>query len=262
MNILITSGGTKIPIDRVRDITNMSSGTFGSRIAAEALRAGHKVTFLCAKDSKTPFSTKIDLEQETFAHAMERIGQIHELYVTTKQSYNEVFYRNFDDYAKMLECLTKEDNPDIIILAAAVSDYGVENPLAGKLRSSSAELQIKLVVLPKLIGQVKIWGPHSYLVGFKLLVDSTDEQLIDAAYNSVHTNHCDLVVANDLRDIKNDNHRLKLVFADGIDDVFGFNPDPTGNVFNLESRKSDPNYLARAVVLSAVGGLNKRESLK
>ena len=33
MKILITSGGTKVPIDRVRSITNMSQGTFGSRIA-------------------------------------------------------------------------------------------------------------------------------------------------------------------------------------------------------------------------------------
>ena len=33
MKILITSGGTKVSIDRVRSITNMSQGTFGSRIA-------------------------------------------------------------------------------------------------------------------------------------------------------------------------------------------------------------------------------------
>ena len=31
MKILITSGGTKIPIDLVRPITNMSRGTFGSK---------------------------------------------------------------------------------------------------------------------------------------------------------------------------------------------------------------------------------------
>ena len=37
MKILVTSGGTKIPIDRVRDITNMSTGTFGSKIAIELI---------------------------------------------------------------------------------------------------------------------------------------------------------------------------------------------------------------------------------
>jgi phosphopantothenoylcysteine synthetase/decarboxylase len=43
MKILITSGGTKIPIDTVRDITNMSTGTFGTKIAEECLRKGHDV---------------------------------------------------------------------------------------------------------------------------------------------------------------------------------------------------------------------------
>ena len=38
MRVLLTSGGTRVPIDRVRDIRNMSMGTFGSRIALELLR--------------------------------------------------------------------------------------------------------------------------------------------------------------------------------------------------------------------------------
>lgn len=32
MKILITSGGTKVPIDSVRSITNLSKGTFDSQI--------------------------------------------------------------------------------------------------------------------------------------------------------------------------------------------------------------------------------------
>ena len=55
MKILITSGGTKIKIDMVRSITNMSKGTFGSKIATEFLRYDNEhVTFLHAKDSKLP----------------------------------------------------------------------------------------------------------------------------------------------------------------------------------------------------------------
>ena len=68
MKILITSGGTKVPIDRVRSITNMSCGTFGSRIAdaffskgLEVFRTGtehgnpiEKITFFMAKGSRRP----------------------------------------------------------------------------------------------------------------------------------------------------------------------------------------------------------------
>jgi hypothetical protein len=61
--ILITSGGTKVPIDKIRDITNQSSGTFGSKIATEALKRNHDVTFMRAKGSKSPFSMEIDFNK-------------------------------------------------------------------------------------------------------------------------------------------------------------------------------------------------------
>jgi len=64
MKVLITSGGTKVPIDKVRFITNMSSGTFGSRIALEALMTGNDVIFLHAEKSKTPFSGVVDVIDE------------------------------------------------------------------------------------------------------------------------------------------------------------------------------------------------------
>lgn len=43
MKILITSGGTKIPLDSVRHIGNMSSGTMGREIALAALEKKHEV---------------------------------------------------------------------------------------------------------------------------------------------------------------------------------------------------------------------------
>ena len=39
MKVLITSGGTKIKSDMVRSITNMSRGTFGSKICESFLYA-------------------------------------------------------------------------------------------------------------------------------------------------------------------------------------------------------------------------------
>lgn len=72
MKILVTSGGTKIPIDKVRDITNMSKGTFGSKIATELLKLGHEIIFFKAKNSKSPFKFdynffgKVALAQKAF----------------------------------------------------------------------------------------------------------------------------------------------------------------------------------------------------
>jgi len=46
MKILVTSGGTKVPIDDVRSITNTSSGSFGSKIVTSLLYHGAEVIHL------------------------------------------------------------------------------------------------------------------------------------------------------------------------------------------------------------------------
>lgn len=68
MKILITSGGTKIPIDRVRSIMNMSRGTSDSRIADTFYKKIKDwtedvlITFFMAKGLKTPIVQHIDNE--------------------------------------------------------------------------------------------------------------------------------------------------------------------------------------------------------
>ena len=122
----------------------------------------------------------------------------------------------------------------IILLAAAVSDYGVENYFDGKMRSNDL-FNIKLKQLPKLINRVKEWAkPSAKLVGFKMLVDSKPRDLIAAAKRSVEENQAEMVIANDLEDIKANNHKISLVFKDKVID---YKTDPT-----------DPNYLAKMVV--------------
>ena len=79
MRVLITSGGTKIKIDMVRSISNMSRGTFGSQIADSFLEEGWNVDFLAAKDSRLPkFSSRFPAVQhfpfeESFSEKEEEI---------------------------------------------------------------------------------------------------------------------------------------------------------------------------------------------
>ena len=125
MKVLITSGGTKIKIDLVRSITNMSRGTFGSQICDsfwhklnsnahannEIADEVHQITFFMAKNSKMP--TAEHMASEFFDND------------THLNRYIE--YDTFDDYRTKLTDLLKKEKFDIIVLAAAVSDYGVEN---------------------------------------------------------------------------------------------------------------------------------------
>ena len=234
MKILITSGGTKIKIDRVRDITNMSSGTFGSRIATEYLKLNHNVVFMKARGSKTPMSTTIDLMHNPMSIIDFKYWE--EEMKAFQDYYTEYEYTTYEQYAEMLKFVIGVEKPDMILLAAAVSDYGVENVCNGKLRSNDM-LTIKLCQLPKLINRVKEWAPNAKLIGFKLLVDSKDSELIDAAKRSITENDCDMVVANDLRDIKDNNHIVHLVTKKGVTQCH------TG-----PSTAHDKNMLARMVV--------------
>lgn len=232
MKILITSGGTKIPIDKVRDITNMSKGTFGSKIASELLKLGHEVIFFKAKNSKSPFQFdynffgKAALAQEAFNKKVDFVNQHY-------SRYNELEYSTFNEYREILERIIKFNQPDVVMLAAAVSDYGVENPHDGKIRSNDL-LTIKLVQLPKIIHLIKTWHPNCKLVGFKLLVGSKEYELVDAAKRSIAENGCDMIVANDLTDIKDGKHKVHLVFPKT--DTLLYETDPT-----------DSNFLARKV---------------
>jgi phosphopantothenoylcysteine synthetase/decarboxylase len=222
MRVLVTSGGTRVPIDRVRHIANMSRGTFGSEIAKQFLlqKDGVCLNFLRAEGSKSPFSIYLNLQKQTVAEALEDFSDLARMHEGHRHEYREFLYKTFDEYAERLEhlCRMRDGKPDIVVLAAAVSDYGTK-PLSGKVRSKTSEMSIRLRRLPKLIGKVKRWCPKAFLVGFKLLVDSTRDELMAAAVESMRKNGCDMVVANDLRDIQNANHAVTLVYRNGTEEM-------------------------------------------
>ena len=203
MKILITSGGTKVKIDLVRSITNMSRGTFGSQICDSFWRkiiapsdASDKnvIVFFHAKNSKMPHNSCYD----SGIHAIRYIE-----------------YDTFDDYRMKLTDLLKAETFDVIVLAAAVSDYGVANYFNGKYHSSD-DMTIKLVKLPKVITEVRELAPNATICGFKLLVNSADEELRAAMNKQFAENDIELCVGNDLRDIKADDHRLTIKFNEKL----------------------------------------------
>src|SRR5208283_3480855 len=84
--------------------------------------------------------------------------------------YQELDYDTFQEYLERLERWIKIEQPDIVVLAAAVSDYGVENFVNGKIRSND-DHKVIFKQLPKIIYYIKEWKPNVKLVGFKLLVN-------------------------------------------------------------------------------------------
>tara|TARA_Y100000034_G_scaffold25513_1_gene30067 strand:- start:38 stop:745 length:708 start_codon:yes stop_codon:yes gene_type:complete len=207
MKVLVTSGGTKVPIDSVRDITNLSNGTFGAKLAKELLTRDHEVHFFCARHSRTPFKFECDFWRE---HIPPDTYLAHSEWCRLHlRQYKQSEFRNYSDYRDGLRPLIEEQSPDVVLLAAAVSDY-ITDGVDGKIRSQD-QMSIQFRPAEKLISQVKIWKPSVFLVGFKLLVGATKEELTNAAKLSVHVNGCDLVIANDLNTLKAGCHEVLLI---------------------------------------------------
>ena len=149
MRILVTSGGTRVNIDPVRYIMNMSKGTTGSRIAKKAMVKGHKVDFLTSVEGKTPFKLELDLNKAHHVRLNDRFKEAREFQISYKGQYQEFSYKTYDDYRQKMYALPQCFNYGAIIMCAAVSDYMVD--YSDKKSKSSSEMSIDLVPTEKII---------------------------------------------------------------------------------------------------------------
>ena len=193
MKILITSGGTDVPIDDVRKITNMSTGRFGAEIAKSVMDYnpfGMNLTYFISKGGHIP-KIEPDIIHQNSSY----------MFVKTYSDYNE--YLNIID-------IVGHGKPDISISAAAVSDY-ILDKTEGKISSSDEYLVIRLKKAKKVLPEFKKVSPKSMVVGFKLLVSPTYQE-VHKAVQKVLNNGADYVVYNDLTELRKGNSS-RLVFS-------------------------------------------------
>lgn len=121
--VLITSGPTREPIDDVRFISNRSSGKMGAALARAAIMLGANVTVVTGpSDAPLPRRARV-IRVET---ALEMLDAAR-------------------GYAPQA---------DLIIGAAAVSDYRPSERVNGKIRRSDASLSIDLVPNPDIVAEL------------------------------------------------------------------------------------------------------------
>jgi phosphopantothenoylcysteine synthetase/decarboxylase len=217
MRILVTAGGTKVPIDPVRHIGNDSKGTFPAAIAKELLHRNAEIIYLVSKDGKSPFSISFDFYKNREMKQVNDFADAFNFAERHRARYEEHRFRNFGDYIAVLGELVSDLKPDAVLLAAAVSDYLVE-PAMNKIRTG-ADLTLNLYPADKVIRKIKLWCSHTFLVGFKLLNDVSETELVNNGISLLKTNRCDLVVANDLKSIR-----------DGCHTIFTIEPKDSGHV--------------------------------
>jgi phosphopantothenoylcysteine decarboxylase/phosphopantothenate--cysteine ligase len=165
--VLVTAGGTAEAIDRVRTITNRSSGKMGFAIAEEAARRGAEVVLVAGVTSlPTP-------------HGVRRV-----------------------DVTSALEMraavLAELEHASIVIKAAAVADYRPEVASDRKLKKedlpSSGRLTLELVQNPDILAEISRDKGSRIVVGFA----AESHDVLAAAQRKLARKGCDLIVANDI----------------------------------------------------------------
>jgi len=167
-HFVVTAGPTRGWIDRVRFITNPSSGKMGIAVAQELRSRGASVTLILGPTSqKSPGLAEV-LNVET---AEEMLNAVMSALSSRKA--------------------------DGFVSAAAVSDYVPPKKEETKLASGKGSLVIDLVPTKKIIAEARSKHENLYIVGFKVESGISDEELEKRARVSINSGICNLVVAND-----------------------------------------------------------------
>ena len=163
LDIVVTAGGTREPIDAVRVIANRSSGKQGYAIATIAAQRGAHVTLITTVDRVVP-------------------SGVTQVQVETAQQMKDAV-----DAAAL--------SADVVIMAAAVADFRPVVCADQKLKKADGVPNIVLEPTPDILaglGQRKPLGQT--LVGFAAETDS----LVAHATAKLSAKRLDLIVANDV----------------------------------------------------------------
>ena len=182
MNVLVTAGPTREPIDTVRFITNASSGRMGYACAAAAARAGHEVTLITGPVAIDPPA----------GVEVVRIVSVAEL--------AEALRKRFD------AC-------DALLMAAAVGDFTVAEARDAKIPRAAAAVQITLTptddILAALGARKK---PGQVLVGFAVEDDADEAK----AHAELLAKNCDYLVLNGPAAIGAERSEACILSPDGL----------------------------------------------
>lgn len=183
LRVLVTAGPTRERIDEVRFLSNRSTGRMGYALAQRALERGAEVTLVSGKTALAPPEGA-----ET-------------LFVESAQQMYDAAMSRFDE-------------ADIVVAAAAVADYTPAHPFEGKLKKQG-DFSLELVRTRDILLEMGMRKAGQVLVGFAAEAGS----LRESAEEKLARKRLDFIAANDIsrEDVgfESENNEMHLYFADG-----------------------------------------------
>lgn len=163
MKVLVTAGPTVEDIDPIRFLSNRSSGKMGYAVAETAQRRGASV-FLVSGPTALKAPSGVQLIQVRSAAQMK--DAVLRLYPTM----------------------------DIVVKAAAVSDYRPAEVVAQKIKKNKSGMNLHLERTEDILELLGKGKKDQILVGFA----AETENLLDSARKKLNRKHLDFLVANDV----------------------------------------------------------------
>lgn len=163
--ILVTAGPTREAIDPVRFITNHSTGKMGYALAKVAMLRGAEVTLITGPSNE---------KKPDFVH------------IIPVETAEEMFFKVKENY----------ENQDIVIKAAAVSDYRPIEAAKEKIKKQGNNMEIKLERTKDILqylGDNKKGTP--FLCGFSM----ETENMLEHSKEKLKKKNLDMIVANNLK---------------------------------------------------------------
>lgn len=163
--VLVTAGPTREALDPVRFLTNHSTGKMGYAIAKAAFLRGAKVTLVTGK-TETPKPRFVDVVEV----------------VSARQMYEAV--------------MSRAEEQDILIMAAAVADYRPQNIAAEKIKKMDGDSVLPLERTDDILASAgAARRPGQFLCGFSM----ETEHMLENSRKKLEKKNIDMIVANNLR---------------------------------------------------------------
>ena len=181
--VTVTAGGTRERIDDVRFIGNRSSGKTGIALALAARDLGAKVRLIACNLAQTPKGMDVT-----------HVESVADLNAALQES------------------------SDVLVMAAAVSDFQVANPHKGKLSRSTVP-ELKLSSTPDLLAAYTKQFPKSFAVGFALV--DQEEDVVKASRSKLETKGAKVVIGNSVSSLEGSDTVVQYVDADSEVEISG-----------------------------------------
>lgn len=182
--VLVTAGPTREFLDPVRFISNRSSGKMGYELAEEALKRGAEVILISGPTHLLPPS-KARLKR-----------------VQTAQEMKEQVLKHFNQ-------------ADIVIMAAAVSDFRFAQSFSQKIKKEKFREEVRIVPTEDILGKLGQKKGRKILVGFA----AETENVLKNAAKKMREKKLDLIVANDVSaegiGFESDFNQVVIISPDG-----------------------------------------------